>query len=178
MGARQYHPVLARFLQVDPIEGGTNNDYEYVTDPINETDLTGCLVCDDWSLRQVALYGWQPAYKGTAGPSVSMGSYGATAFAYRARNRNGFGQFLASIQGPGSKPKSQVMNISRGWSPWRRITASTYNPTRITSLKFSYSSFSDWDPELLEIEVWAYRQVGTTYEWHCDRWVAPLRIVK
>ena len=42
MGARVYDPVLARFLQVDPIEGGTTtNDYGYVRDPINQTDLTG-----------------------------------------------------------------------------------------------------------------------------------------
>ena len=41
MGARQYHPILARFLQVDPIEGGVLNDYGYVADPINQTDLTG-----------------------------------------------------------------------------------------------------------------------------------------
>ncbi len=41
MGARQYSPILARFLEVDPIEGGVNNDYGYVNDPINQNDLTG-----------------------------------------------------------------------------------------------------------------------------------------
>jgi RHS repeat-associated protein len=41
MGARQYSPILARFLSVDPIEGGVHNDYGYVADPINESDLTG-----------------------------------------------------------------------------------------------------------------------------------------
>jgi RHS repeat-associated protein len=41
MGARQYHPVLARFLEVDPLEGGVLNDYGYVPDPTNDTDLSG-----------------------------------------------------------------------------------------------------------------------------------------
>ena len=41
MGPRQYSPVLGRFLEVDPIEGGVNNDYRYPEDPVNQTDLTG-----------------------------------------------------------------------------------------------------------------------------------------
>jgi len=41
MGARQYDPALGRFLETDPIEGGTPNDYVHPGDPINGSDLTG-----------------------------------------------------------------------------------------------------------------------------------------
>ncbi|MBA2609567.1 MAG: hypothetical protein H0U92_11545, partial [Actinobacteria bacterium] len=42
MGVRLYDPRLGRFLQTDPIQGGSANDYDYVSgDPINGFDLGG-----------------------------------------------------------------------------------------------------------------------------------------
>jgi RHS repeat-associated protein len=41
MGARVYVPSIGRFLQVDQVEGGTDNSYVYVSDPVNDFDLDG-----------------------------------------------------------------------------------------------------------------------------------------
>ena len=41
MGARPYAPTLARFLSIDPVDGGNNNDYTHPNDPTNQLDSPG-----------------------------------------------------------------------------------------------------------------------------------------
>lgn len=61
MGARLYNPATGRFLQTDPVTGGSCNAYDYVCgDPVNMVDLDG---------RMAAL-----ALVGAAGLGVSAGT--------------------------------------------------------------------------------------------------------
>ncbi|NNH09175.1 RHS repeat-associated core domain-containing protein [Cellulomonas fimi] len=74
MGVRLYTPTLGRFLQVDPVPGGSANAYDYCNaDPINCTDLGGTF---SWRglVKAAAVVGeiasWIPGPIGTAAGSV------------------------------------------------------------------------------------------------------------
>ncbi len=53
MGVRLYAPQTGRFLQEDPVLGGTANPYEYPSDPINLSDVTGMASSHTFTLRKV-----------------------------------------------------------------------------------------------------------------------------
>jgi RHS repeat-associated protein len=77
MGQRVYIPGIGRFTQVDPVEGGTDNNYVYATDPINEFDLDGNAI---WGKVATAasIGSMIPGPIGMASSAVAAGAYAAS----------------------------------------------------------------------------------------------------
>lgn len=82
MGVRLYNATIGRFLQPDPVAGGSANTYDYCNaDPVNCTDLGGTFT---WKglVKAIAVVGevasWIPGPIGAAAAAVSAVAYVAS----------------------------------------------------------------------------------------------------
>ena len=71
MGVRLYNPTTGRFLTVDPVPGGNDNPYVYVTNPTDQFDLDGN--CWRWRWCHRA-WGWTVRHRSSIASWAATGA--------------------------------------------------------------------------------------------------------
>ncbi|MGN9805303.1 DNRLRE domain-containing protein [Micromonospora sp. L32] len=116
MGVRLYNPITGRFLQTDPVPGGSCSAYEYSCgDPVNSFDLDGkrwCWKVCGWGRNSV----WRMGFYGTRLVGHGLGFYGGFAQfrgGYRAM-RSGY-RMYKSIKKNGYKATFRPFRAKGRW---------------------------------------------------------------
>jgi RHS repeat-associated protein len=163
MGARQYSPLLGRFLEVDPIVGGNANDYAYVWNPVGMSDLDGNW---GWSWKDIkkaarkvskaakkaapylAIAGLVACTVASAGACAVVGGLGvAAAVAHRggaclARRRQSFGCYASAAAHVGvdvvlNKIGGKGVRHAVGSALKGRVSQSLRNQMEVSDFTFS-----------------------------------------
>jgi RHS repeat-associated protein len=139
MGARMYDPTLGRFYAVDPISGGSLNNYDYAAqDPINGYDLSGAIreLQDSVNMRGYLAYGGSNEFT-DAGGLASIGT-----MAKRAANLvSGTAEFAAAPLDAacilGVVPACAAGGIASGISLLSAFVVVVAHPTSRNGAQFS-----------------------------------------
>lgn len=112
MGVRLYNPVTGRFLQTDPVPGGSANAYDYAgQDPLNRFDLDG--KC--WRHCHWGRWGRKACYGARAMINVPATGVGL-AYAYaRGGSCSRAAELTVSCEGVGGANGSGGFTIGNVW---------------------------------------------------------------
>jgi RHS repeat-associated protein len=100
MGSRVYNPVTGRFLQMDPVLGGSANSYDYCSaDPVNCSDLNGQAVPWAWlsSPKAKAAVKWIHAMAVLKAKRVRAARSAAAALRWIYQQERDVAEMLANI---------------------------------------------------------------------------------
>lgn len=120
MGARVYAPELGRFLQVDPVEGGTLNNYVYAQDPVNEKDLSGKFILP-------GIMGWVKKMLGIKSPAKKA----APRNPIPVNKPSAFGGYGHWLAGGGRPIKMKASSVS--WKITTRLKLGNYSNTPVNA---------------------------------------------
>ncbi|KLR61684.1 RHS repeat-associated core domain [Actinobacteria bacterium IMCC26207] len=123
MGNREYSPQAGRFLQRDPLIGGSTNAYEYALgDPWNNTDPSGNMSIGKWVGLAVSVLASAILSIATAGAyaAIAAATIGAAVKGYAASFA--VGAVAGAVSGFASSTVEQA--IDTGDIDWQRVGAS------------------------------------------------------
>ncbi len=138
MGARPYDPNTGRFLAVDPVDGGSANNYDYVNqDPINCYDLDGTKAKTPAQRRNAVVR----AARSQLGTKYSWGGGGASGPSFGIRDNNGDGTHTLGFDCSGLVEYAYAQaGLSAPGSTYSQDELG--NRVRASSVDFGYNDFS------------------------------------
>jgi RHS repeat-associated protein len=136
MGARSYVPQLGRFLQVDPVSGGSANAYTYTFgDPVNSSDPGGAYTMshEDWE-------------------SELAGGIASTAAAARTLEIEGEEAARVAAEEAAAREEAEIAARQAEWDAWWAGYFSSLSSEGFVSAE-----------ELQELEAWEAEAEGAAY---------------
>ncbi len=135
MGARPYDPGLGRFLETDPVDGGSCNTYDYVCqDPINGFDLDGR---DQWGSDRfrrtgTSLTRTSRRFTATAFANITASGNNVawTGGAVDVLPESGGAEVTVTITHDNADVFSTTFTATLGPSPWNAISGSISSAPR------------------------------------------------